>query len=158
MPSLEYLQSLGRLVHVFAAPGAADEDRMLAIGALVPLAAAGPLVLRVAAPDAADDDDPAGEGPDEAAVLGGGALRRLAVRRLVIRRGAGSRELAQFAGLLVRAVEGDAAGGRTLVGDLDALRIWSVHVEFHAVAGAAVAELPPPLRAALDAAAAAEVR
>ncbi|MDF1506235.1 HEAT repeat domain-containing protein, partial [Roseisolibacter sp. H3M3-2] len=66
-------------------------------------------------------------------------LRREGVVRLVIRRGASARELAQFAGLFAR----DAGDGATVLAGLDALGIWGVQPLVDASGGAgAPADVP----------------
>ncbi len=173
MPSSEYLSAVDRLIWTFGAAAATDADRMDAIGAIADLARRDALDLRVAragelpAAQVESPTGPRGEmevevaAPDTDVVA---RLQRAGVSRLVIRRGAEARELAQFVGLLVR--DAATAGAGTVAGalaaGLDALRIWAVHVEFHGevqVGGPGAASedaLAPALEAALGALAAAQ--
>ncbi len=162
----EYLAALSRLVSLLSMPAAIHEDRRALVLQLAELAADEALVVHL---------------PREGApTVGGGSqlahadlsvdawalvevLRLHHVRRLVVRRGAATRELAQFAGLLVRegaATEAAApvpGGGADapLQRGLNALAIWSVQLDFHGPEGGLLVGVPDAVRDAVEAACAA---
>lgn len=85
------------------------------------------------------------------------AMRTHGIRRLIIRRHAGARDIAQMAGLLVRIPTGDApVDGTTLATALDELRLWGVRLV--PGSGAADDALPHDVEAALDTLASADSR
>ena len=174
MSAADYLAGLSRLVTLFSTPAATDEERLELVLGLAARARDEALVVHVAR-----EGEPEADGVEhsvDAWVLLE-VLRLHRVRRLVIRRGAAARELAQFAGLLVRTREpevpadpppagapGDAAGAPATVSvaatpallrGLDALGIWSIQLDFHGPPGGLLASLAPALREAVDAVAAA---
>ena len=147
--------ALAQLVATFRAP-TVEDDRVAALGGLAALAGVDALDLRIPRRPGSwhPPPDPTSADPRPSATAAlEQVLQQHRVERLVIRRGASARELAQFAGLLAR-TDRDAEGGlaaASLVGGLDALGIWSIHVDTGPVDASGDDVLAPELRAAVDA-------
>ena len=147
--TLDLLNAFAHTLVAFADPASPTGDRGAALRALARAARTASLEVEDAgdAPLVNGEPLPTYSIGHEAVIE---AMRQHGIRRLVVRRHAGARDLAQVAGLLVRSTEAD---GAELARELDDLRLWSVRLVPAQDAGGTA--LPAAVESALGALAAA---
>ncbi|AHG88501.1 hypothetical protein J421_0964 [Gemmatirosa kalamazoonensis] len=147
MAAHELLHALTETLAAFADPMATQPDRVAALRAAARAARHGSLEISDGGGQVTVDGQlaPALALGEDAVMR---AMRAHGIRRLVVRRHAGARDIAQLAGLLARQPSGSAAeSGVALVRELDELRLWSVRLV--PTEDASDAPLPDAVEAAL---------